>query len=92
LNLPVIQIPLERPFDAELIWTEEGRREQRRIFEISSETAKPNIFEADRRPDFIQRPISSASLTSIIMTTTNILFQEVHGWKAILQTKEIEPA
>src|SRR5208337_819835 len=46
LNLPVIRIPLGRPFDAELIWTQDGRREQRRIFEISSKTAKPKIFEA----------------------------------------------
>ena len=46
----------------------------------------------DRRPDVVRSPMSSTSLTSVIMSTTNILFQEVHGWKAILQTKEIEPA
>jgi hypothetical protein len=45
----------------------------------------------DRRPDFSPRPLRSASLASIVGAATDILFQEVQEWRAILQTKEIEP-
>jgi hypothetical protein len=45
----------------------------------------------DRRPDFSPPPLRSAGLASIVGTATDALIQEVQGWRAILQYKEIEP-
>jgi hypothetical protein len=45
----------------------------------------------NRRPDFSLPPLRSASLASIVRAATDILIQEVQGWRAILQKKEIEP-
>jgi hypothetical protein len=45
----------------------------------------------NRRPDFSPPPLRSASLTSMVGAATDILSQEVLGWRAILQKKEIEP-
>jgi hypothetical protein len=45
----------------------------------------------DRRPDFSPPTLRSASLASIVGAATDVLVQEVQGWRAILQTKEIEP-
>jgi hypothetical protein len=51
MDLTVIRLPVERPFDAELIWTDDGRREQRRLFEMDCEKTRSEIFDAalDRR-------------------------------------------
>jgi hypothetical protein len=47
IDLTVIRLPIERPFDTELIWTtDDGRREQRRLFEVGGERACPEIFDA----------------------------------------------
>jgi hypothetical protein len=35
--------------------------------------------------------LRSAYLASIVLRTTEVLIQEVQGWRAILQKKEIEP-
>jgi hypothetical protein len=45
----------------------------------------------NRRPDFSPPQLRSASLASIVRAATDILIQEVQGWRAILQKKEIEP-
>jgi hypothetical protein len=45
----------------------------------------------NRRLDPPPRPLRSASLASIVRAATDILIQEVQGWRAILQKKEIEP-
>ena len=45
----------------------------------------------DRRSDFSAPPLRSAYLASIIQRATAVLIQEVQGWRAILQKKEIEP-
>jgi hypothetical protein len=45
----------------------------------------------DRRPDFSPPPLRSAYLASVVGRATDILIQEVQGWRAVLQKKEIEP-
>jgi hypothetical protein len=45
----------------------------------------------DRRTDFSPSPLRSTYLASIIERATEVLIQEVQGWRAILQKKEIEP-
>jgi hypothetical protein len=45
----------------------------------------------NRRPDFSPPALRSASLASLVRAATDILIQEVQGWRAILQKKEIEP-
>jgi hypothetical protein len=45
----------------------------------------------DRRPDFSPQPLRSAYLASILERATEVLIQEVQGWRAILRKKEIEP-
>jgi len=45
----------------------------------------------DRRPDFSPPLLRSATLASIVGQATDNLVQEVQGWHAILQHKEIEP-
>jgi uncharacterized membrane protein YbhN (UPF0104 family) len=45
----------------------------------------------DRRPDFSPPLLRSATLASIVGQATDNLVQEVQGWRAILQHKEIEP-
>jgi hypothetical protein len=46
MDLTVIHVPVEQPFDAELIWTDKGRREQRRLFRAATEETDQAIFEA----------------------------------------------
>jgi hypothetical protein len=43
-GLAVIHVPVERPFDAILIWTVDGRREHRRLFEAASEEVDSHLF------------------------------------------------
>lgn len=46
LDLPILRLPIERPSDALLIWTEDGRRESRRLFNAMFEGVNPRVFEA----------------------------------------------
>jgi hypothetical protein len=46
----------------------------------------------DLQPDFSPPTFRSATLAAVIRQATDALIQEVQGWRAILQTKEIEPA
>jgi hypothetical protein len=45
LDLAIIHIPVERPSEALLIWTEEGRRQSRRLFNAASDGINPAVFE-----------------------------------------------
>jgi hypothetical protein len=45
----------------------------------------------DHQLDFSPPPLRSATLAAIIRQATDDLVQEVQGWRAILQKKEIEP-
>ena len=46
LNLPVVRIPIERPSQAILIWTTEGRRETRSLFNAMSEGLNSSVFDS----------------------------------------------
>jgi hypothetical protein len=45
-NLPVIRVPMDQPSQATLVWTNEGRRESRSLFNASSEGLNPSIFDS----------------------------------------------
>jgi hypothetical protein len=45
-DLTVIRVPVERPFDALLMWTTDGRREYRRLFEEDRQEINPHVFAA----------------------------------------------
>jgi hypothetical protein len=64
----------------------QGARESLQAIQSQLAARLPN-----RRPDFSPPPLRSASLYSITGEATDILIQEVQGWRAILQKKEIEP-
>jgi hypothetical protein len=64
----------------------DGSRESLQAIQTELTARLPN-----RRPDFSPPPLRSAFLASIVGAVTDILIQEVQGWRAILQKKEIEP-
>jgi len=45
-DLTVIEMPIERPFAARLIWTVDGRREQRMLFQEGSRQTSADAFAA----------------------------------------------
>ena len=45
-NLAVIEVPLEQPFSARLLWTVEGRREEQELFGDGSREAAAELFAA----------------------------------------------
>jgi hypothetical protein len=45
----------------------------------------------NRREGAVQQNLRSSTLVGILMTATDTLVQEVLGWPAILQKKDIEP-
>lgn len=55
LDLPIIRIPVSKPGDSVLIWTEQGRREERRLFGDAGGGIDPAIFEPALARELIDR-------------------------------------
>lgn len=60
LNLPVIRVPIDRPSQAILVWTTEGRRESRRLFNENSEGLNSSVFDSALNEALLNQSSTSA--------------------------------
>jgi hypothetical protein len=59
LNLPVVRIPIDRPSQAILIWTTEGRRETRFLFNAMSEGLNSSVFDSALNDNLLMQGATS---------------------------------
>jgi hypothetical protein len=77
LNLPVIRVPMEQPSLAAVIWTEDGRRESRSLFNAMSQGLNPAIFEP--------------AMNSVVLDQTS-KFPYRSGWFENRMINQLDPA
>jgi len=64
LNLPVIRVPIDRPSQAILIWTTEGRRETRSLFNAMSEGLNSAVFDSALNETLLNQSATSTPYRS----------------------------
>lgn len=77
LDLPLVQIPMERPSSATITWTNDGRRESRSLFNAMSPGLNPAIFES--------------ALNSALLSQSPI-FPYRSGWFERRMINQLDPA
>lgn len=64
LNLPLIRVPIDRPSQATLIWTTEGRRETRALFNEVSEGLNSTVFDSALNQTLLNQSATPTPYTS----------------------------